>query len=202
MREVYIVMGFNQDAIKTQKVPFSGTAWRVIPFLLNQQETQFGSATYIADLGVCKAQVTSGNVVQPKLNTHINLAQQTDLAIDGDTPTFSTPYAYNVPDGFAVNSQLAQTITVGAGLYNDQDGTFDVISVWQDVWNTSTVDVVFTPVLSIFAAAEFVQSQLLPGHIASLLWNQDLADPELPEPVNLSLTWNDAAQKYVLKSAN
>jgi len=201
LAEIYIVMGFNQDAIKTAKTPFSSTAWRVIPFLTNQAESQTGSGVYTADIGVCKAQITTANIVQPELNKHIDLAKQTDLVMSGDTPSFTPLSPYPTKDGFAVNNQIPEIVTIGAGLYNAAN-KFDVIAAWPAVWNTSTVDIEFTPIISIFASAEYVKSQLLPGHINSLLWNHNLADPSLPDPITFDLSWDDAAQKYDLTQTN
>ena len=103
------------------------------------------------------------------------------------------------------------------GLYDD-NGNFSTISVWQDisygnpfllVWvfkhlhlslrrNTATVDVQFTPKISIFASAHYLRSQLLPGHISSLLWNHDLADVNLPESLVFDLSWSASSSKFVL----
>lgn len=79
-------------------------------------------------------------------------------------------------------------------------GVFNV-DISHFVRNQTTVDIGFTPVLSIYATANYVESQLLPGHVESLLWTHDLNDPALPDPV-FDLTWDDEAKDHVLKQTN
>ena len=70
--------------------------------------------------------------------------------------------------------------------------------------NQSTVDIGFTPILSIYATSDYVASQLMPGHVESFLWSDNLnnqTDP-LPEPVKFSFTWNDVTDAYVLTRKN
>ena len=62
----------------------------------------------------------------------------------------------------------------------------------------ASVDIQFIPKISIFAATQFVEGQLLPGQISSLLWNHDLADVNLPTTLIFDLVWDAALSKFVL----
>lgn len=61
-----------------------------------------------------------------------------------------------------------------------------------------TVDILFTPIISIFASPNFEKGKLLPKQISSLLWNHNLADENLPKSLVFNLAWNAKLTKFVL----
>ena len=70
----------------------------------------------------------------------------------------------------------------------------------------ASVDVQFTPVMSIFAFVpdRNVQSQFksLSGGINSLLWTHNFADVNLPSSFVLNLAWNASLSEFVLSLVN
>ena len=61
-----------------------------------------------------------------------------------------------------------------------------------------SIDIQFTPIISIFASPDFEEGKLLPKQISSLLWNHDLADENLPKSLVFNLAWNANLTKFVL----
>ena len=64
----------------------------------------------------------------------------------------------------------------------------------------SSVDIQFTPIISIFATSEIVEGQLFKGHISSLLWKHDILDATLPKTLSFNLVWNASENKFILVS--
>jgi hypothetical protein len=67
--------------------------------------------------------------------------------------------------------------------------------------NGSSVDIQFTPNISIFATSQYKESQLFMGHINSALWNHNIADATLPTKLVFNLVWNASQNKFVLSEA-
>ena len=63
-----------------------------------------------------------------------------------------------------------------------------------------TLDIAFTPILSIYIYADsaFQVGRIISGDVENLLWRHDLDDGNLPNPVQLILTWNVVQNVYEL----
>ena len=64
----------------------------------------------------------------------------------------------------------------------------------------ASVDVQFTPIISIFATSELVGGQLFKGHISSLLGKRNL-DTTVPKTLVFNLVWNAFETRFVLTEA-
>ena len=67
--------------------------------------------------------------------------------------------------------------------------------------NGSSVDVQFTPNISIFATSQYKENQLFMGHISAALWRHNIADATLPKKLVFNLVWNASLNKFVLLEA-
>ena len=61
-----------------------------------------------------------------------------------------------------------------------------------------TLDIAFTPILSIYADSAFQVGRIISGDVENLLWRHDLDDGNLLNPVQLILTWNVVQNVYEL----
>ena len=107
------------------------------------------------------------------------------------------------------------------GLYDDDDN-FSPLIVWEGVWygnpflliwvfdiyisvslhrNSSSVDIQFTPNISIFATSQYKESQLFMGHISAALWRHNIADATLPVKLIFNLVWDASLNTFVLSEA-
>ena len=67
--------------------------------------------------------------------------------------------------------------------------------------NNSSVDIQFTPNISIFATSQYKENQLFTGHISSALWKHNIADMNLPMALVFELVWDAGVNKFVLTMA-
>ena len=62
--------------------------------------------------------------------------------------------------------------------------------------NQLTVDIGFTPILLIYAVANYQPSQLTPCPVGTLLWIHELNDVDLQNLVQFTLVWDAAQNDY------
>ena len=67
--------------------------------------------------------------------------------------------------------------------------------------NGSSVDIQFTPNISIFATSQYKESQLFTGHINAALWKHNIADATLPAKLVFDLFWDVGQNRFVLLEA-
>ena len=65
----------------------------------------------------------------------------------------------------------------------------------------SSLDIQFTPKISIFATSKYKESQLFMGRVSAALWRHHLADANLPVKLIFNLVWNASLNKFVLSEA-
>jgi hypothetical protein len=159
------------DKITDTNVPaMNQIAWRVLNF---GGPGQTASAQYQQNLFVCNTQISTGNLVYASAYKVLALGQESTLQKSGAGYAWTNPAAGNAGLLTGINdSGVYQNI--GVGTLNGSEP--DPLLVWSNVGNGNNVQALFTPVLSIFATAQYQQTELITGEIVSpVLWNKNLA---------------------------
>jgi len=157
---------------KIQATPtLNQVAWRVLNF---GGPGQFATASYVQNLMFASVQVNDGNIVTAVADQVIGIGQETSLVPSGQGVIFTTPVQGPAGELTAINQTgTSQGLAVG---FIGSNGFPNPLLVWQNVGNTNSVQAVFTPILSVYATAQYQQTQLITGEIVSpVLLNTNLA---------------------------
>lgn len=157
---------------KIQATPtLTQVAWRVLNF---GGPGQFATASYVQNLMFASVQVNDGNIVTAVADQVIGIGQETSLVPSGQGVIFTTPVQGPAGELTAINQTgTSQGLAVG---FIGSNGFPNPLLVWQNVGNTNSVQAVFTPILSVYATAQYQQTQLITGEIVSpVLLNTNLA---------------------------
>jgi hypothetical protein len=184
-----LVLTFNSDTIPGIYKDVFPTAFKVTSF---GEKGGYGfQATYKAQLGFTRAQLTGDNKVEPA-STYIpiNVGEKTKLTKDGSTYSFSTPTDIKPSKQIVAQNDTRGRENIGVGFFvGSPENAPSTILFFKDVGSTSSAQVQFTPILRGYITTDYQETEILRGQVASpVLFNRDLT--QLEEETTWKITYN------------